>query len=55
MGKLYIVYCCRKIARALLVSFVEVVTLEAKSRAHPNPFIKDNHSGEMQQSISRVT
>ena len=26
-----------------------------KHRAHPNPFIKDNHSGEMQQSISRVT
>lgn len=31
MGKLYIVYCCSKIARALLVSTVEVVTIEAKS------------------------
>lgn len=26
-----------------------------KHRAHPNPFIKDNHSGEMQQSISGAT
>lgn len=34
MGKLYIVYCWSKIARALLVSIVEVVTLEAKSTGH---------------------
>lgn len=34
MGKLHIVYCWSKIARALLVSIVEVVTLEAKSTGH---------------------
>ncbi len=55
MGKPYIVYCWSEKARALLVSAADVVTPEAKKhRAHPNPFIKDNHSGEMQLSISRV-
>lgn len=34
MGKLYIVSCWSKIARALLVSIVEVVTLEGKSTGH---------------------
>lgn len=34
MGKLYIVYCWSKIARARLVSTVEVVTLEAKSTGY---------------------
>lgn len=34
MGKLYIVYCWSKIARALLVSTVEVVTLEVKSTGY---------------------
>lgn len=56
MGKLYTVYCWSKIARALFSEHCWSGNSRGKKhRAHPNPFIKDNHNGEMQKSISRVT
>lgn len=48
MGKLYIVYCWSKTARALLVSIVEVVTLEANSTGHILIHLSRTISGEMQ-------
>lgn len=56
MGKLYIVYCWSKIARALLVSIVEVVTLEGKSTGHILIHLSRTIiAGGKHQSISRVT
>lgn len=55
MGKLYIVYCWSKTARALSVSVVEVVTREANSTGHILIHLSRTFSEEMQQSINRVT
>lgn len=51
MGKLYIVVLLRPDSASAFSGNYR----SEKLRPLPNPFIKDDHSGEMQQSIKRVT